>query len=99
MLRVPILLHGLQPSLLLLIVSQSYLLENSLFCSSVQQLGQLASKDELRSEEAATVHAEEVETVDVEAEDKLPHTAMRMIHFQFQFPFFLACLLLSALSF
>jgi hypothetical protein len=59
---VPILLHGLQPSLLLLIVSQSYLLEKQFFCSSVQQLGHLASKDELRSEEVATVHDEEVGT-------------------------------------
>jgi hypothetical protein len=64
MLRVPILLHGPQPSLLLLTVSQSYLLENSLFCSSVQQLGQLASKDELCSEEVATVHVEEVGALD-----------------------------------
>jgi hypothetical protein len=69
MLRVPILLHGLQPILLLLKVSQSYLLENSFFCSSNQQLGQLASEDELCSEEVATVHVEEVGTVDEEAED------------------------------
>jgi hypothetical protein len=41
------------------------------FCSSVQQLGQLASKDELRSEEVATVHAKEVGTVDEEAEDEV----------------------------
>jgi hypothetical protein len=71
MLRVPTLLHGLQRSLLLLIVSQSYLLENPLFCSSVQQLDQLASKDELRSEQVATVHAEDVGTVDEEAEDEV----------------------------
>jgi hypothetical protein len=42
-----------------------------LFCSSVQQLGQLASKRELRSQEVATVHAEEVRTVDEEAEDEV----------------------------
>jgi hypothetical protein len=71
MLRVSILLHSLQPSLLLLIVSQSYLLENPFFCSSVQQLGQLALKDELCSEEVATVHAEVVGTVDEEAEDEV----------------------------
>jgi hypothetical protein len=55
------------------------LLKNPLLCSSVQQLGQLASKDELRSEEVATVHAEEVATVhaqgvgtvDEEAEDEV----------------------------
>jgi hypothetical protein len=71
MLRVPILLHGLQPSLLLLIVSQSYLLEKKFFCSRVQQLGLLASKDKLCSKEVATVHAEEVGTVDKEAEDEV----------------------------
>jgi hypothetical protein len=42
----------------------SYLLENQFFCPSVQQLGRLASKDELRSEEVATVHAEEVRITD-----------------------------------
>jgi hypothetical protein len=47
------------------------LLENSYFCSSVQQLGQLISKDELRSEEVATVHTEEVGTVDEEAEEEV----------------------------
>jgi hypothetical protein len=71
MLRAPILLHGLQPSLLLLIVSQSYTLKNPFFCSSVQQLGQLASKDELSSEEVATIHTEKVRTVDEEAEDEV----------------------------
>jgi hypothetical protein len=71
MLRVPILLHGMQPSLLLLIVSQSNWLENPLFSSRVQQLGQLALKDELRSEEVATEHAEEVGTGDEEAEDEV----------------------------
>jgi hypothetical protein len=67
----PIFLHGLQPSLLLLIVSQSYLLGNIFSCSIVQQLGQLTSKDELRSKEVATVHAEEVGTVDEDAEDEV----------------------------
>jgi hypothetical protein len=97
MLRLPILLHDLQPSLLLLIVSQSCW-KIHFFFSTVQQLGQLALKDELRSEEVAAVHAEEVGTVDKEAEYKLPHTAVIVTHFQFQFPFVLACLLLSALS-
>jgi hypothetical protein len=40
--------------------------EPIILCSSVQELGQLASKHELRSEEVATVHAEEVATVHAE---------------------------------
>jgi hypothetical protein len=39
------------------------------FCSSIQQLGQFASKGELRSENVTTVHAEEIGTVDKRAED------------------------------
>jgi hypothetical protein len=69
----------------------------SIFCSSVQQLGQLASKDELRSDEVATLHAEEVGTVDEKAEDEVASHCDESDS-QFQFPFVPACLLLSALS-
>jgi hypothetical protein len=71
MLWVLILLHGLQLSLLLLMVSQSYFLENLFFCTSIQQLCQLALQDELHSKGVATVCAEEVDTVDEEAEDEV----------------------------
>jgi hypothetical protein len=73
------------------------LLENPLFCSSVQQLGQFAAKDELLSEEVAIIHAEEVGIVDDEAEDEVASHCDESDSFQFQFPFVLACLLLPAL--
>jgi hypothetical protein len=46
------------------------MLENLFFCSSFEQLGQLALKDEFHSKEVSTVCTEEVDTVDEETEDE-----------------------------
>jgi hypothetical protein len=51
--------------------SEPIILAGFFFFSSVQQLGQLALKDELCSKEVAAVHAEEVGTVNEEAKDEI----------------------------
>jgi hypothetical protein len=67
-----ILLHRLQPNLMLRIASQSYLLYFFPPFSSIQQFGQLTLKHELRSEVAIVlVYVEELQTVDEKAEDEI----------------------------